>query len=269
MACSSDISSAAASSEQLVADAPPLDAQRLVDLELDRQAVAVPAEAAGDIVARLRRVPRHNVLDRACQDVAVVRQAGREGRAVVEGEGWLALRQLQRANGVGQVPGSSSDASPDASIQTLVTQQSTRFRRVRGKIMTVLLRMKSAGNGAPVGDHQRASVLGIALHLQARLECINGFPHLKNLLFHLCEVSPFGQDTAGVRHLAMARCCNVRLVEPGSKVDSADCQRKKIDRLSKMPAAYPRQSMTVSTNVSQTRSVEISQPFLFLQFVLR
>jgi hypothetical protein len=34
----------------------------LVDLELHRQAVAVPAEAAGDVVPRLACVARHNVL---------------------------------------------------------------------------------------------------------------------------------------------------------------------------------------------------------------
>lgn len=81
--------------------------------------------------------------------------------------------------------------------------------------------MQSAGNGAPYGD-PCAQILGITLHLQARLECIDGFPHLKNLLFHLCEVRPLGQNSAGVRHLAMGHCCNVRLGKPGSKDDAAD-----------------------------------------------
>lgn len=110
---------------------PSLDAQSLVDLELDGQAVAVPAEAAGYIVpglhhkrrkceiadrqahtmfgqmqtqlrsglqsrssTHLSRVPRHDVLDRARKDVAVVRKARCKRRPVVEGKSWLALRQL-------------------------------------------------------------------------------------------------------------------------------------------------------------------------------
>lgn len=46
-----------------------LDAQLLVDLELDGQAVAVPPEAAHDMVAPLVRVARHRVLDGPRQQV--------------------------------------------------------------------------------------------------------------------------------------------------------------------------------------------------------
>jgi hypothetical protein len=46
--------------------------ERLVDLELDRQAVAVPSEAAGAVVARRARKARHHVL--ACV-VALLRGA--------------------------------------------------------------------------------------------------------------------------------------------------------------------------------------------------
>lgn len=77
--------------------------QRLVDLVLHRQAVAVPPKTALNVVARGGGVAGYNVLrerefearrlraqlqrarlDGARQDVAVVRQAGRERRAVVE-----------------------------------------------------------------------------------------------------------------------------------------------------------------------------------------
>lgn len=49
------------------------DSELGVDLVLDGEAVAVPAEAAGD-----------DVFDCASEDVAVVREAGGEGRAVIE-----------------------------------------------------------------------------------------------------------------------------------------------------------------------------------------
>ena len=62
------------------------DAVKLVDLHLDGNAVRVPAESALDKVAGLRRVARNNILDRAGEDVAIVRKAGRKGRAVVKGK---------------------------------------------------------------------------------------------------------------------------------------------------------------------------------------
>ena len=55
-------------------------------LELGRQAVGVPAEAALDAAAAHGLEPRHQVLDVAGQQVAVVRQPVRERRAVVEDE---------------------------------------------------------------------------------------------------------------------------------------------------------------------------------------
>eukprot|EP00966_Prymnesium_polylepis_P237473 5492223-Prymnesium_polylepis.2 len=68
-----------------------LDVERLVDLKLDRQPVAVPPEAALDVVARLVSVAADDVLDGAGEDVAVVRQTRGERRAVVERERRLAL----------------------------------------------------------------------------------------------------------------------------------------------------------------------------------
>ena len=62
------------------------DAQLLLGLDLGRQPVAVPAEAAGDDLPAHRAVARHGVLDEAGQQVAVVGQAVGERRAVVEHE---------------------------------------------------------------------------------------------------------------------------------------------------------------------------------------
>mmetsp|Transcript_3200 Transcript_3200/g.6702 ORF Transcript_3200/g.6702 Transcript_3200/m.6702 type:complete len:359 (-) Transcript_3200:191-1267(-) len=52
---------------------PPCDFLLLVNLVLDRQPVAVPAEAAWYVVASLVRVPAHNILNGASKDVAIVR----------------------------------------------------------------------------------------------------------------------------------------------------------------------------------------------------
>ena len=53
-----------------------LDAEHLIDLELDGQAVAVPAEAALDVVAGLVRVPTDDVL----RPAARAREPGTVGR---------------------------------------------------------------------------------------------------------------------------------------------------------------------------------------------
>ena len=63
-----------------------LDAELAHRLELGGQAVGVPAEAALDVLAAHRLVAGDDVLDVAGQQVAVVRQAVGEGRAVVEDE---------------------------------------------------------------------------------------------------------------------------------------------------------------------------------------
>ena len=63
-----------------------LDAELAHRLELGRQAVGVPAEAALHPAAAHRLVARDEVLDVAGQEVAVVRQAVGERRAVVEDE---------------------------------------------------------------------------------------------------------------------------------------------------------------------------------------
>ena len=67
-------------------------AQLLHRLELGGQAVGVPAEAALHAAALLRLVAGHEVLDVPGEQVAVVRQAVGEGRAVVEDE--LVLRAV-------------------------------------------------------------------------------------------------------------------------------------------------------------------------------
>ena len=61
-------------------------AQRLLDLHFDRQAVAVPAEAAVHVAAAHGPEAGNDVLDRAGQQMPVVRQAGGERRPVVENE---------------------------------------------------------------------------------------------------------------------------------------------------------------------------------------
>ena len=63
-----------------------LDAQLALGLGLGRHAVGVPAEAALDVLAAHRLVTRDDVLDVTGEQVAVVRQAVGEGRAVVEDE---------------------------------------------------------------------------------------------------------------------------------------------------------------------------------------
>jgi len=69
------------------------DAKLLVDLVLDGEAVAIPAEAARDVMAGHGLVARDDVLDCAGEDVTVVREAGGEGRAIVEDVLRLVLRQ--------------------------------------------------------------------------------------------------------------------------------------------------------------------------------
>ena len=72
-------------------------AERAVDFLLDRQPVAVPAEAAFDPVALHRPVPRHDVLQHRTHEVAVMGQSGGERRAVVEDVGGLVVRVLDGA----------------------------------------------------------------------------------------------------------------------------------------------------------------------------
>ncbi len=64
-----------------------VDVQLLLDLDLDGEAVGVPAGLAGDVVAAHRLEAGEDVLDRAREDVAVVGHAVGGGRALVEDEG--------------------------------------------------------------------------------------------------------------------------------------------------------------------------------------
>jgi hypothetical protein len=57
--------------------------------------VGIPAETTLDMVALHRPVTGNDVLDGGCQQVTVVRGAGREGRAIVEGVGLLLRRQFE------------------------------------------------------------------------------------------------------------------------------------------------------------------------------
>lgn len=51
---------------------------------LNGQPVTIPAESAGDVMARHRLIARDDVLDCSGENVAVVGEAGGEGRAVIE-----------------------------------------------------------------------------------------------------------------------------------------------------------------------------------------
>ena len=73
-----------------------IEAEHLLDLQLDRQAVGVPAGLAQHVVALHRAVARDDVLDGARLDVADVRLAVGRGRAVKERERRSALAQLHR-----------------------------------------------------------------------------------------------------------------------------------------------------------------------------
>eukprot|EP00760_Papus_ankaliazontas_P021320 PhM_4_TR18673/c0_g1_i1/m.71141 len=73
-----------------------LDAELLLDLKLNREAVAVPAEATLNVMTLLVGVAAHNVLDRAGEDVAVMGRAGGERRTVVEGVAGSPLALLER-----------------------------------------------------------------------------------------------------------------------------------------------------------------------------
>ena len=72
------------------------DAERHLRERLDRKTVGVPAEASFDVLSAHRLVARHDVLDRAREQVPVVRQSRRKGRPVVELVALLAFVLLQR-----------------------------------------------------------------------------------------------------------------------------------------------------------------------------
>ena len=60
------------------------DAKRVLREGLDRESVSVPPEAALDVLAAHRLVARDDVLDRAREEMPVMRKAGGERRPVVE-----------------------------------------------------------------------------------------------------------------------------------------------------------------------------------------
>lgn len=57
--------------------------------------MGVPAETTLDMVSLHRPVTRDNVLDGGCQQMAVVRGTGSEGRAIVESVRLLLRRQFE------------------------------------------------------------------------------------------------------------------------------------------------------------------------------
>ena len=73
------------------------DAELLLGLHLDGQAVAVPSEAALDPLAAHRPVARHGVLHEAGEEMAVVDRSVGERRAVVEDELVIGRPLLDRA----------------------------------------------------------------------------------------------------------------------------------------------------------------------------
>ena len=62
----------------------PCELELVLGLQLGRQAVAVPAEAALDMLAAHGLVARHDVLHEAGDEMAVMREAVGEGRPVIE-----------------------------------------------------------------------------------------------------------------------------------------------------------------------------------------
>ena len=76
---------------------PRLEAELLLDFELDRQPVAVPAPSPWDVVSAHREVSRDDVFDVGRENVAVVRQARGKRRTVVEDVLRPALARLDGA----------------------------------------------------------------------------------------------------------------------------------------------------------------------------
>ena len=72
-----------------------LDLQLLVNLILDRQAVAIPPESSRNKMACLRCEPADHILDGPGRNVSVVGGSSGERRSVVEGEGRQILCFLQ------------------------------------------------------------------------------------------------------------------------------------------------------------------------------
>ena len=71
-----------------------VDAEHLLDLELDRQTVRVPARLAGDIVALHGLVARDHIFDDAREDMPDMRLAVCRRGAVIKGEGLAACAVL-------------------------------------------------------------------------------------------------------------------------------------------------------------------------------
>ena len=70
------------------------DAELLINLMFNGQAVGVPAKTTLNVEALHGPVSRDDVLDGRGQEMAVMREASRERRAIVEGVVGVSLRQL-------------------------------------------------------------------------------------------------------------------------------------------------------------------------------
>lgn len=71
------------------------DTQLLVDFVLDRESMGIPSKSSLDVVALHGPVPRDDVLDGGRQQMAIMREACGEWRAIVESVGWATSRQFK------------------------------------------------------------------------------------------------------------------------------------------------------------------------------
>ena len=74
------------------------DAQLLVDLVLDGEAMGIPTKSALNMVSLHRPVAGNNVFDRGGEKMAIVRQTRSKGRSIVEGVAGEVGCQLELAN---------------------------------------------------------------------------------------------------------------------------------------------------------------------------
>jgi hypothetical protein len=70
------------------------DTKLLVDLMFNRQAVGVPAEPTLHVETLHRPVSGDNILDSGSEEMAIMREAGRERRTVVESVVGVSFREL-------------------------------------------------------------------------------------------------------------------------------------------------------------------------------
>lgn len=74
---------------------PRSDGKLGINFKLNRKAMAIPSEAAGDMPATHGLISSDDILDGTCEDVAIVRLSRGEGRAIIEDILRLGLRALE------------------------------------------------------------------------------------------------------------------------------------------------------------------------------